>query len=286
MLRSHCILFGLLFIHSDISQGYKMQINLATITWAHAVNDKAYLNSSLNSGIDMLEADIVIGRTADNKENNIPIMGHPPNNVSDLSLSQFVSIVDEFNKRNAAKKGIKLDFKCIEAFESAIRNEEFSAILSKANYPVWLNADILEGPLAHPQSNPVDATLFIKGGKLFPRSVLSLGWTTGFDATKKVGYTESNVREMLRVLETNEVRQPVTFAVRAGLVAESKNEMNKLLSNNTHTLTVWSAINDEGFDVDKLNDVLDGIGIRRIYVDVPDELKSQLNLLNSTQIDA
>ncbi|KAK9876696.1 hypothetical protein WA026_014074 [Henosepilachna vigintioctopunctata] len=221
-----------------------MQINLATITWAHAVNDKAYLNSSLNSGIDMLEADIVIGRTADNKENNIPIMGHPPNNVSDLSLSQF------------------------------------------ANYPVWLNADILEGPLAHPQSNPVDATLFIKGGKLFPRSVLSLGWTTGFDATKKVGYTESNVREMLRVLETNEVRQPVTFAVRAGLVAESKNEMNKLLSNNTHTLTVWSAINDEGFDVDKLNDVLDGIGIRRIYVDVPDELKSQLNLLNSTQIDA
>lgn len=89
----------------------------------------------------MIEADVIIGNhhkfstkteivapanaTADElaaiKAQSIPIMGHPPYLSSDLSLDQFLTRVIEFNKKNATKpKGIKLDFKTIEAVNQSI----------------------------------------------------------------------------------------------------------------------------------------------------------------------
>ncbi|KAL3265753.1 hypothetical protein HHI36_009954 [Cryptolaemus montrouzieri] len=256
--------------------------NLAEISWLHGVNDKTLLKGSLSSDVNMLEADVLMGRLSNGKEAEIAIMAHPPNNESDLSLMEFVSIVDEFNKISSLKKGIKLDFKNIKAFESAVRNDAFTKILLQANYPVWLNADILEGPLALPESKPVDANRFLKGAKLFPNSILSLGWTTGFDKSQCASYNDSHIEEMLHTLNSNNVCQQVTFAVRAGLVAESKRQINSLLCNNTHTLTIWSAINDDGFDINNLNEVLNSVGVSRIYVDVPDKLRKRLNLNNST----
>lgn len=45
-------------------------------------------------------------------------------------------------------------------------------------FPVFLNADILEGP-ANATKTPVDANAFLSGAvKVLPKSILSIGWTT------------------------------------------------------------------------------------------------------------
>lgn len=63
----------------------------------------------------MLEADVVIGTLHNNASKLIPIMAHPPNNTSDLSLEEFIETI----LKNGTK-GMKLDFKSIEAFNQSI----------------------------------------------------------------------------------------------------------------------------------------------------------------------
>lgn len=65
--------------------------------------------------IMMIEADVVMGTVTGSPE-VVPIMAHPPANQSELSLSQFLAIALAAGQ---TKKGIKLDFKTIEAFENA-----------------------------------------------------------------------------------------------------------------------------------------------------------------------
>lgn len=68
----------------------------------------------------MLEADIVIGTVTGKEGHSIPIMAHPPATTSDLSLEEFLSSVHQYNNVNRQKqKGVKLDFKSIEAFEKS-----------------------------------------------------------------------------------------------------------------------------------------------------------------------
>lgn len=63
----------------------------------------------------MLEADVVVGKLKNSpKDEDIPIMAHPPDNQSDLSLKDFLQAV------NGSKMGAKLDFKTSEAFEASI----------------------------------------------------------------------------------------------------------------------------------------------------------------------
>lgn len=69
----------------------------------------------------MLEADVQLG-TLPNQSEIIPIMSHTKN-VSDLSLETFFKKVDYHNKqnqKNTTKKGIKLDFKKIDAFLKSV----------------------------------------------------------------------------------------------------------------------------------------------------------------------
>ena len=50
-----------------------------------------------------------------------PVMAHPPNFVSDLSLEAFmISTVDAIQNAGV-KKGIKLDFKTIDVVEDALK---------------------------------------------------------------------------------------------------------------------------------------------------------------------
>lgn len=65
----------------------------------------------------MLEADVVMGKlNSTNQTTNIPIMAHPPNVESDLSLENFIEAIIH---RGNDTKGIKLDFKSTQAFESS-----------------------------------------------------------------------------------------------------------------------------------------------------------------------
>lgn len=68
----------------------------------------------------MLEADVVMGKLNDtgniNNFTDIPIMAHPPATESDLSLEEFLNR----NIQSNATKGIKLDFKSIDAFQNSL----------------------------------------------------------------------------------------------------------------------------------------------------------------------
>lgn len=74
------------------------------------------MDDVLPGTVMMIEADIIAGHLKTNGEGSvIPIMGHPPDTTGDLSLDQFLDIV----LKRGGGKGIKLDFKNIEAFNAS-----------------------------------------------------------------------------------------------------------------------------------------------------------------------
>ncbi|KAF9813243.1 hypothetical protein SFRURICE_019724 [Spodoptera frugiperda] len=214
--------------------------NLTTITWAHAVNNKTYLQASLASTICMLEADIVIGTVVGKEGPAIPIMAHPPATTSDLSLAEFLETVSQHNLKESnptSKKGVKLDFKSIEAYEES---QELIGRYQAQGLPIWLNADILPGPV-DATTKPVDPVKFLKLGSKHACAVLS---------------------------------------VRAGLAANSQPVLLDLLretSSLNSTMTVWSSEGDH-VEVDRLRALILTVGLERTYLDVPQELAGKLHL--------
>lgn len=262
---------------TDITQFFpQIQGNLTLVTWAHAVNNQSYLKSVLaDDNVMMIEADISIGKIT-NSDAEIPIMTHPPAKTSDLSLEDFLKQVDEsnLNANNTEKtvKGVKLDFKSIEAFIASVTYIENA---SKKNFPLWINADILSGP-GRAVIKPVNSTQFLSIAKIhFPDIVLSLGWTT---MNVSGGYTNDNVKAIIEVINLNKITNIITFPVRASLTAHSSQQMKMLLEEfRNSTLTIWSSPGDT-VDIEGLRNVIFDIGVDRIFVDVPDDLKEKLHL--------
>ncbi|XP_015173504.1 PREDICTED: protein FAM151B isoform X2 [Polistes dominula] len=261
--------------------------NLTNIVWAHAVNSKENLAKALTAkNIMMLEADVVLGylttnSTNTNITNSIPIMAHPPETESDLSLEEFLMVV-----LNDGSKGIKLDFKSIEAFDGsksilANKRKEFTV-------PLFLNADILPGPV-DAKTLPVNSTLFLESAmKTFPESVLSVGWTTRYGSEPNITegqYTEEHIQNMVDTLTKNKVTQSVTYPVRAGLAAGDINVMKTLIDRSSSfgnaTLTIWSSQGDN-VDTNKLSELIKTIGIDKVYVDVPQDVWMKLDLSNGS----
>jgi hypothetical protein len=253
--------------------------NLTKITWAHAVNNKTYLASALSSPVMMLEADVIYGKINGSGE-SIPIMGHPPATRSDLSLEDFLTTTYNFNKdenNRAVRKGVKLDFKSTEVYNKSI--DLIEQLYNSIDYPVWINADIISGPL-NSTTVPVDADEFLSKAKIFNNSVLSLGWTTTAPS-EDTRYTDDQINKMIDAIKRNDVGEEITFAVRAGTAARSLDQM-KLLKDevNNCTLTVWSSAGDN-VDVPKLRDLIFEYGVKRVYIDVPQDLYDRLDLGDS-----
>lgn len=71
----------------------------------------------------MLEADVIMGiLISDPNGKPLPVMGHPPQNESDMSLEQFLRTIYDYNQNKPAlsMKGVKLDFKSIDVFDGSI----------------------------------------------------------------------------------------------------------------------------------------------------------------------
>jgi Uncharacterized conserved protein (DUF2181) len=71
----------------------------------------------------MIEADIVFGHLIDDPLKVLqPIMAHPPNVESDISLKDFLTQIMDFNKNNLEekRKGVKLDFKSTDVFSNSL----------------------------------------------------------------------------------------------------------------------------------------------------------------------
>lgn len=292
MLRSSFqqffVLIGLLVTMNVIdSADLHHSKNLTEITWAHAVDSQSFLTDVLQGDINFIEADILLGFLENdaNKQNEIPIMAHPPATTSDLSLEAFLSQIQDFN--NAVEpskvKGVKLDFKSIGALERSIGI--IGNCYDMHKFPTWINADILPGPVNNTDTIPVDPKRFFDAIKQLGPAVLSIGWTTKWSESSTDGqYTEAHVAEMLNVIKENGIDEAgyvITFPVRAGITANSLDSLNflyrSLKDTNTVTFTIWSSAKD-AVDVENLRKFIFTMGLDMVYVDVPDELKEKLRL--------
>jgi len=108
------------------------------LTWAHAANSRAKLSAALTGDEIIVEADVSLAETT---RYPVPIMAHPPMNMSDITLEDWLIEV----VRSDCGKGVKLDFKSTRVVEPAFR-----VLARHADYlkgPLILNADILPGCL-------------------------------------------------------------------------------------------------------------------------------------------
>uniref|UniRef100_A0A8C9UDG1 Family with sequence similarity 151 member B n=1 Tax=Serinus canaria TaxID=9135 RepID=A0A8C9UDG1_SERCA len=113
----------------------------------------------------MVEVDVVL-RGGDGE----PILAHPPDTDSDITLQEWLAQMGSTNK------GIKLDFKSLAAVGPSL--ELLGQLGQCLDRPVWLNGDILPGPRG--SCAPLDARAFLGAvTSSCPDATLSLGWTTG-----------------------------------------------------------------------------------------------------------
>ena len=147
------------------------------------------------------------------------------------------------------------------------------------DFPVWINADIIEGPV-DAAARPVDPARFFNASTSFTNCTLSVGWTTDLLPNRTGSYSPANIRNMTGALDVAQVDEPLTFPVRAALAANSVPAISSLLEEFANsTITVWSAAED-AVDVEKLRELIFGAGLNRTYVDVPEELEERLDLQN------
>jgi Uncharacterized conserved protein (DUF2181). len=67
----------------------------------------------------MLEADVVLGTVEGGSGEEVPVMAHPPDKVSDLSLDKFLAGVTSATQKGH-RCGIKLDFKSVEVLKPSL----------------------------------------------------------------------------------------------------------------------------------------------------------------------
>uniref|UniRef100_H3CG22 Family with sequence similarity 151 member B n=1 Tax=Tetraodon nigroviridis TaxID=99883 RepID=H3CG22_TETNG len=234
----------------------------AEVRWCHGVNSRSRLAEALSGSAHMLEADVLM-REAEPRE---PVMAHPPDTDSDITLREWLEEVKDH------QKGIKLDFKSLEAVAPSLALLE--KVLAQTDLPLWLNADVLPGPGG--QAEPLDPQAFLSAVRgMPPHMVLSLGWTTGWTAgTSNPGYSWDMVHRMEDLCRP--LQHAVSFPVRAALLAQSFAQLDWLLQQSErYTLTVWTGQRDQLSPQDLLayQQVLDR---SRIYYDLPPSLRTPL----------
>ncbi|XP_046653290.1 protein FAM151B-like [Daphnia pulicaria] len=263
----------------------QIQSDLSRVKWGHGVNSKAQLSQTLQGTDMMIEADVSMGIVTGREGKFLPIMAHPPFKSSDLSLEEFL----DTTLSSRTPKGIKLDFKDMEAVELSLRTIKTRA--NKIYAPLWLNADIIQGPV-NATTKPLDARRFLNLTKsYFPDAVLSVGWTTRYgpdvsswplQIINEGSYTMNHMIQLRDALRAAQIRQPVTFPIRAGLCTtpESQRSIIWLLEQvEDSTLTIWSGPFDT-VDVPGLMKLIKHVGTKRIYIDVSSGLLCEIQHFN------
>lgn len=266
---------GAIFAQDMLSLSKDGFTDASVVTWAHAVNSHQALEAELEGQVDFLEADVSLGHVSGNEVGPpIPIMAHPPKVTSDISLERWLDIVIA----RQSNKGIKLDFKSIDIVEPSL--QILQRHKGKLQFPLWLNADILPGPM-NLHTTPVLAEKFLAlCEEYFPNATLSVGWTTywlpGY-AMKNGYYNWNHVRKMADTLKcfSNTDNTPVTFPVRGIFASRSIRQLQWLTEVFPHsTLTVWTGKPDNL----KLKDLMiirESFPKSRVFYDIPDKIGLQ-----------
>ncbi|KAA0716984.1 Protein FAM151B [Triplophysa tibetana] len=247
-----------------LNTGAIQRNDAADIEWFHATNSKSKLTEALRSSAQMIEADVLL-RGRDPEE---PIMAHPPEKDSDINLLDWLKEVVK------SDKGIKLDFKSLTAVSPSMTL--LQEVRDQLQGPVWINADILPGPGG--KAIPLEPQVFIKQASLRSDNVLSLGWTTGWDANvDNLGYSWEMVHQMENLCRS--LKQPVTFPVRAALLPVSFPQFQWLLEQSErYSLTVWTG-RDDVFKVEDLLPYRQNFSKTRIYYDLLESQMTQFKQL-------
>lgn len=176
------------------------------------------------------------------------------------------------------------DNSCIQFAFYSIFTQFFFFNPIKIRYPVWINADIIPGPVDS-EVIPVNPDEFLSKCKQLSNATLSIGWTTEWNSKSEIGeYTEKQIDEMIDAIERNQLngtKHAITFPVRAGIAAQSQKALEKLINHtrdtNNATLTIWSSETD-AVNATNLQNLILSFGVDRVYLDVPQKLASELNL--------
>lgn len=133
--------------------------------------------------------------------------------------------------------------------------------------PVFLNADVLEGPGTPPQA-PLDASRFVSAcTESRPAATLSLGWTHG--PGLPIGYDAKMVSQMLEVCRAVPTGTHVTLAACAThLWASRRAERSALLDyflfHPQRSLTLWGPVPR------RVRNWVNTLPAERVFVDVAD----------------
>ncbi|XP_040397832.1 protein FAM151B isoform X1 [Cygnus olor] len=243
----------------------------AGILWWHAANSRRRAREAATSEVHMIEADVLL--RGGKGGNGDPIMAHPPETDSDITLQEWLNVIVNTDK------GIKLDFKSLDAVQPSL--ELLECVKPHLRRPVWLNADILPGP--NGSSTAVDAKGFLDTvTSVFPDVTLSLGWTTGWHPDEQnKGYDWMMVKEMAQICST--LSQPVTFPVRAALVRQSMSELCWLIQqSDRYSLTIWTGKEDV-YSVEDLLYIRKNFDKSRVYYDILEPQNSEFKKAIGTE---
>ena len=223
----------------------------------------------------MLETDLIVRGFGTDQQTDIPVHAHPPDTDSDITFEEWIDQVIQ-----TPNKGIKLDFKCLEAVEPTLK------ILHKKrdvlHVPVLLNADIAVGPDS--PRDPVSAKEFIETCTVnFPSATMSLGFTTQWTEDTKSTYTWSMIFDIL--YKVHSLRQPVTFPIQAVFLSTSWKLFVFLLGlKPSFSISVWSSPSDD-VDFMGLVQLRKYGGKDRVYFDLPEQQMMRLKEALITEKD-
>ena len=193
----------------------------------------------------MMEADISLGFDLEGSLTEmVPIMAHPPLIFSDLSLNRFLETIitvstkvwrvqkqflqamhflslQTLEENPQLRKGIKLDFKRTDILETSL--EKVQSLLDRINFPLWINADIINGPGLLKFNKKVNPNVFLDLVKtLVPEATISPGFTTSALANPPM-YEQGQIDEMVEQLHIHQCfGLKITFPIRgmfAGMFA-------------------------------------------------------------------
>ncbi|KAL5016363.1 hypothetical protein ScPMuIL_005952 [Solemya velum] len=216
----------------------------SAIKWAHATNSLEDLEDVLkDNGVHMIEADVMLRGQGTPTQSLIPVMAQYPSTDSESILEEWLDI---FLKSEG--KGLKLDFQSTDAVEISL--QKLKDRKEKLRMPVWLHADVLQGP--HGGKPKVDATRFIRTvNRLFPKCTLSLGWTTGRHTDlSQSGYTWEMVLDMYYLVRKWELEPPIVFVARANLIRNSVPQLKWLIDNTRSSVLIWNPPSDTAHGTD------------------------------------
>ncbi|XP_027708528.1 protein FAM151A [Vombatus ursinus] len=256
-----------------LSNGHISHKDGLLVTWYHAANSRSEMEAALSSDVMVLEADVnVEGLNTDN-ETGVPIMAHPPAIYSNNTLEHWLEAV-----LTRSIKGIKLDFKSIQAVGPSLDLLRKQTEDGKVQRPVWINADILNGPNV-PIPIAVNATRFLSlVQEKYPDATLSVGWTTLYSPfTPNSTYTQDMIEKMHSLVEA--LPQKVTFPVWAVMARAAWSHFSWLLSQSErYSLTLWQSASDP-VTVDDLLYIRKHSATHQIYYDLFEPILSQFKQL-------